>query len=1076
MFALLGLAVVAAGLLAYRSSRAEALRQAEAELGVVAALKVQQVSLWREERLFDAATIAGSRLAARALAGPTRAPPDRLGAQLGPWLSSLRHDRNYVAASLLDVSGRRLAAVEDDGREPPGAEEPEFAEAIRSGAPVLSDVRSDRAPYLIMAVPLAPEGTGPRPAGVVLVRVDPRARLFAALRPWPTASATGEIHLVRRDGDVAVLLDGAREAPGAPEAARIPVNTDDPAARAARGQSGSVEGRDRSGRAVFAAIRPVPNTSWLVVARKDASEVLAPARARTAWLVGLALAGMALAGAVVALWWRQQQAFLRRRHEEAELEQRALRRQLDLVTRWANDAVLLLDADLNVVEVNDRTVEAYGFSREELLRMRLRDLRAPETVPQLQEEIRRAREAGGLRYETVHRRRDGGTVPVEVSIRPYEVDGRPFYQALIRDVSERKAAEAAMRESEEQFRAVFLEAPIGVVLVGQDGAIQGFNRAFQEMLGHDEGELRRISMFELSHPEDRQAAAEAFERMGRGRLPRVEMDKRYLRRTGEVVYARIRAAPVRDASGLFRFAVMMIEDVTEQRRAEEALRESEERLQRALEATSDGLWDWNVPSDQLFVSPRFLAMLGYAPGDITGEASLQALLHPDDRERDQQAFREALTGSAPAFRAEMRVRTKAGDWRWVENRAKVAQRDAEGRPLRVVGAFTDIDDRKRMQARLLLSDRMTSLGTLAAGVAHEMNNPLAYVAVNLGFAATALSDAPAAVRTPLLAEAQRALDEARDGVERVRQIVGDLRTFSQPGDQGRSQVDVRDALRSAINLSQNEIRHCARLVQELEPVPTVLANAAKLGQVFLNLLLNAAQAIPEGRAEENTIRVATRLAASGHVAVEVSDTGSGIPPEVLHRIFDPFFTTKRVGEGSGLGLAICHGIVTSLGGEIQVESELGKGSLFRVLLPATGPGTVAPEAGQPQAAAPARGQILVVDDEPRLGRSIERLLAPHHQVVAVTSARDALARIAAGEHFDVILCDLMMPEMTGMDLHEELSRTAPRLAAGMVFMTGGAFTPRAREFLARVPNRRLEKPFRPETLEALVAELLAGSG
>jgi CheY-like chemotaxis protein len=229
------------------------------------------------------------------------------------------------------------------------------------------------------------------------------------------------------------------------------------------------------------------------------------------------------------------------------------------------------------------------------------------------------------------------------------------------------------------------------------------------------------------------------------------------------------------------------------------------------------------------------------------------------------------------------------------------------------------------------------------------------------------------------------------------------------------------------------------------------------------LLVNAAQAIPEGNADQHTIRVRSLLV-DGRARIEISDTGAGIPPEALGRIFDPFFTTKSIGEGSGLGLAICRSIVTSLGGEIDVESHAGKGTTFVVLLPlATGTMDTA-VAVSPGVSTGLR--VLVVDDEPLIGKVVEQVLAGH-QVVSETSARSALARVQAGEHFDRILCDLMMPDMSGMELFNQLPLAVQKQ---VVFLTGGAFTERARDFLARVPNRRIEKPFDTDTLAAALAD------
>jgi len=256
-------------------------------------------------------------------------------------------------------------------------------------------------------------------------------------------------------------------------------------------------------------------------------------------------------------------------------------------------------------------------------------------------------------------------------------------------------------------------------------------------------------------------------------------------------------------------------------------------------------------------------------------------------------------------------------------------------------------------------------------------------------------------------------------------------------------------------------------------VPPVLANGARLGQVFLNLLINAAQAIPEGQVEKNEIRVVTRSDDLGRAIVEVRDSGSGISPDVVGRIFDPFFTTKPIGIGTGLGLSICRSIVTALGGVIAVESQVNKGTVFRVTLPS------APEAkddgdlpSSGRANQGRRGRVLVVDDERAIGQSIRRILMSEHEVVVFTRAQHARDLIAQGDRFDVILCDLMMPEMTGMDLHASLVAMAPDQAERIVLLTGGAFTSTARHFLESVPNLRIEKPFDSANLRAIIRSLV----
>jgi PAS domain S-box-containing protein len=414
----------------------------------------------------------------------------------------------------------------------------------------------------------------------------------------------------------------------------------------------------------------------------------------------------------------------------------------------------------------------------------------------------------------------------------------------------------------------------------------------------------------------------------------------------------------------------------------------------------------------------------------------------------------------------------------------------------VVQLHRDLSDRRQAEA----AARLAGVGTLAAGVAHEINNPLAWVSANLQAvdeALQALAGRPdGAARAA--AEAGSALADARAGVQRVSEIVRDLKAFSRE-QEGVGPVSVGRAMQVALAIGKQEIRHRAQLEVGLPAdLPAVLGNQHRLEQVFLNLLLNAAQAIPAGQAGRHRVTVEMRVE-GGEVVTEVSDTGVGMSPQVRARAFEPFFTTKPVGKGTGLGLSVSHGIVQQLGGRIELDSEPGRGTRVRVILPVTGapaPAGDDPAEGPPPSPpeppvpsmddhatppprpspAPSTGaRVLVIDDEELVATAIRRLLRGH-QVEAVPRARDALSRATDGERWDVVFCDLMMPDMSGMELHQRLQRDRPDLASRFVFITGGAFTDEARIFLEERARRWLGKPFDAARLRLLVEEVLGELG
>jgi signal transduction histidine kinase len=399
---------------------------------------------------------------------------------------------------------------------------------------------------------------------------------------------------------------------------------------------------------------------------------------------------------------------------------------------------------------------------------------------------------------------------------------------------------------------------------------------------------------------------------------------------------------------------------------------------------------------------------------------------------------------------------------------------------------------RKMSEQVAISERMASAGMLAAGVAHEINNPLAVVMANLDLVTGVLGQLAPEIRAldryrrerdrtggiaggleMRLKEVDGPLSDAREAVERIRGIVRDVKLFSRPRDEEHGPVDVNSVIESSIRMAWTEIRHRAHLIKEYADVPMVDSNEARLGQVVLNLLVNAAPALPEGRASQHEIRVVTQTAGEA-VIIEVRDTGMGIPKENMALIFDPFFTTKPIGVGTGLGLSLCRRMITDLGGEIAVESEVGRGTVVRLTLPiaSTEPPPAIPVKALEEPVR--RARVLVVDDEVTIGRVLARSLGRYHDVVTLTSGKEALARIASGERFDAIISDLMMPEVTGIEIYEMLSRIAIDQAKRMIFITGGAFTDQARAFLDAVPNPRIEKPFEVANILAMIAGTTRG--
>lgn len=378
-----------------------------------------------------------------------------------------------------------------------------------------------------------------------------------------------------------------------------------------------------------------------------------------------------------------------------------------------------------------------------------------------------------------------------------------------------------------------------------------------------------------------------------------------------------------------------------------------------------------------------------------------------------------------------------------------------------------VRDRTRqvlVEERLRNSDRMASLGMLASGVAHEINNPLTYVLGNLEILRAELEPNASA-------EIRGAFDDVSYGLEQVKALISDLRVFSHPGQSKREAVDVDHVIDATLRIARSALSHRAALSYPRKDVPAVLGNASQIGQVILNLVTNAIDAIEPGPIADNEVRVETTFD-DETVTVSVSDTGVGIPPELRERIFDPFVTSKDVGSGTGLGLAICRSITESLGGSIRAQGREPRGTTVSITLRRhdgaadSGARPDADAAPKPHSAA-----ILLVDDDPRVAEIAARAL-DHYDVTTVHSGGAALEALRGSQRFDVVLCDLMMPGMTGMELYRAVENEAPKVAARFVFMTGAAFSDDAREFVKATARPLLQKPFDMAAVRSTVADQL----
>ncbi len=600
------------------------------------------------------------------------------------------------------------------------------------------------------------------------------------------------------------------------------------------------------------------------------------------------------------------------------------------------------------------------------------------------------------------------------------------------------------------------------------------------------GLLRDDDYFESLplHPEDRERVHRNRADHVAGRTPRLDHEFRIVRRdSGEVRWIHTRAQCFRDAQGRpVKLAGSTI-DITERKRAEDSLRQSEERYMLAMAGLQGGHWVFDARSDTVFVSPTLNAMFGLPPEATTlprAEHFARMPIHPDDVARVAAIVQRQISGAVTDADYECRIVTGEGE-RWTLTRTRRFEDEAQG--LRIAGVTTDITPRKqaelarqRLEEQLRQAQKLEAIGTLAGGIAHDFNNILSAI---LGYGELALRHAEPG------SALRRHVEASISAGQRAKSLVERILSFSRSGVGERVPVHVPSVVDEALDAIAGSLPQGITLRREIVQGDLgVRGDPTQIHQVVMNLCANAVHAMKQGGelvvslsctelAEPQAVATST-LAAGPYLRLDVRDSGHGIPAALRQRIFDPFFTTREVGVGTGLGLSLVHGIVTDLGGGIDLATEEGRGSLFSVYLPALS--GVRPAAAEDMAQVPmGQGQaVLLVDDEEALVRLGEEQLAElGYEPVGFASAAAALEALRAEpDRFDLLLSDEAMPGMTGSELVRETRRIRSDLP---VVLMSGFVTPGLVERAAALQvSDVLDKPLSSIAIAHALAKALRG--
>lgn len=601
------------------------------------------------------------------------------------------------------------------------------------------------------------------------------------------------------------------------------------------------------------------------------------------------------------------------------------------------------------------------------------------------------------------------------------------------------------------------------------------------------GESSYEAFLALVHSDDRAALDQAYRASLADRRP-YAFEHRTVPLDGRVRILHQRCETFYAADGTPLRSVGTTQDVTARAEAEAALFDSRQALRAVLDSVPIRVF-WKDRSSVFLGCNRSFALdMGFSdPSEVVGKTDYDASWSKSAEHFRADDAEVIASGETKLTYEEPMQRDGRAVWL---RTSKVPLLARDGSVAGVLGTYEDISERKELEQKLAHAQRLESIGTLAAGMAHEINNPLTYVVSNVEIAREWMQAAIEKLRRHAATEpsnrallrviadmddAVQPLDDASEGAARVARLVVDIKSMAR-AEEGSTvpRADLAVVIDTAVRMTGNAVRHSARVRTSFAATPLVEASDGPLIQVFTNLLVNAAQAIGDGRADTNEIVISTSTDAEGWAIVEVRDTGPGIPAGVLPRIFDPFFTTKPVGAGMGLGLSTCYNIATALGGRLLAVSPPGGGAVFTLRLPPADADADAPAPARTISQAPESaitGRVLIIDDEPAVALTISRILR-EHEITTVADGRQAVAMIAAGTSYDLIFCDLMMPCISGIEVYQSILATSPAQASKIVFMTGGAFTAASKAFLEEPSRVHVTKPFLPTTIRAIAAARL----
>jgi PAS domain S-box-containing protein len=939
LFFVISVSAILTGLLFYRSQKEHLLSTSIQELSAISDLRVRQIVQWRNERIADGTYLSQNVTLVRQFSKLMKNVNDRkLKDNLHSDLKALVENYDYRNALLIDRDCNARLFYPDTDTVIGDYLRTRIPDVIHKGEVVLTDLHQTGKVSFVHLDLLVPvknyENKGTPVIGLIVLRIDPYKVLYPLVQSWPVTSKTSETLLFRAEGDEIVYLNELRHIKNTGPFLRRSVTQEKlAAALALQGIRESTDAIDYRGVPVIASMKKVPDSPWYMVAKVDREEILNALNDKVGLISLVVILFILTTGSFLGiLWWNQRVRFYRGKYE-SELNRLALVRHFDYILKYANDIILLTDKDYNIVEANDRALETYQYSREELIGMNISKLRAGISVAKFFDDVKIINEEGHYTFEAVHRRKDGATFPIEISARLVEIEGARYYQSISRDITERKKVEENLRQSEDRFRKVFEDSPFGMAMTGKDLGIIKANSAFCEMMGYKEEEILGFTFKNFTHPGHISEDEIFLLRLVAGEIPIYHTEKQYVRSDKSIIWGSTTVSIIRNYKGEVQLFFVMIEDITSRKIAEAELEKSFSLQKATLESTADGILVVDNSGKIVQYNQKFAEMWRIPEVVLKLNDDEAALNYVINQLRNPESFLQQVRHLYSDPEAITYDLLEFTDGRFFERYSQPQK--LGGKSAGRVWSFRDITRRKKAEAEIIAakekaeeSDRLKT--AFLHNVSHEIRTPMNAI---LGFS-TLLNE-------PGVTDADRGLftDVIFQSGNQLLSIINDIVDLASI-ESGQVKINMKEInLNTTLRRINDQFGYKEKPQKITVSLATplsqkdadIVTDGTKLVQIISNLINNAFKFTKRGKIDFGYSLEGDFL------EFYVKDTGIGIAPGHQPKIFDRFYqvdsSVSRRYTGAGLGLSICKAYVELLGGKIWVESAPGEGTIFRFTLP-----------------------------------------------------------------------------------------------------------------------------------------------